>query len=248
VLTFDTVHDLEYDPIGIFGAEGSLGQVEIATGPAFTNWTRVPLTPDYPAIVEFPLNNCATTANIATYFSGTSATYTTYSASLANWGGEEVRLRFQLSGDLLYPSGTWTLDDIQVTQAVVPGACTPLSAGPPPVPDGASVPGQPLEVDLAGSDLHLTWDGTACPATAVNVYWGHIGSYAGFAGGVCDLPPTGSALVSLPGDVWMIVVATDGASTDGSHSRTGSGAELTYGGASAVCPAITSHVTTGGCP
>ncbi|MGH9868976.1 MAG: S8 family serine peptidase [Candidatus Polarisedimenticolia bacterium] len=247
-LLFDTVHELLYDPFGFFGAEGSLGQVEIATGPAFSNWTRVPLTPDYPAVVEFPFNNCATTANIDTYFSDFNTTYTTYTASLTNWAGEEVRLRFLLVGDLIYPTGTWTLDDIRITQAVVPGSCTPLASGPPPIPDGASVPGQPLTVQRAGNDLLLTWDAATCPAAAVNVYWGNIGSYGSFAGGFCDLPPTGSATVSLPGDVWMIVVATDGSSTDGSHSRTGAGAELTYAGASAVCPAITSHVTNGGCP
>src|SRR2546427_5267653 len=49
------------------------------------------LTPTYPASVDFPLNDCPTTADSTTYFSGTSANYTTYSASLANWGGSDVR-------------------------------------------------------------------------------------------------------------------------------------------------------------
>ncbi|HZN56168.1 MAG TPA: S8 family serine peptidase, partial [Candidatus Polarisedimenticolaceae bacterium] len=64
-LTFWTKHNLDYDPTGeIFGTEGSLGQVEIATGPSFSGWTRVPLTPNYPELVEFPFNDCPTTANI----------------------------------------------------------------------------------------------------------------------------------------------------------------------------------------
>jgi hypothetical protein len=253
VLVFRTRYDLQYDPIGFFGAEGSLGQVEIATGPAFNNWTRLPLSPDYPAPVEFPLNNCATTGGIETYFSGTSAGYDTFmydthTASLANWGGDEVKVRFLLSGDFIYPSGTWAIDDIQITQAITPGACTTLTSGPPPIPDGATVPGQPLQVARSGSDLLLTWDTATCTATAVNVYWGNLGSYGSFAGGFCDLPPTGSATVSLAGNVWMLVVATDGAGTDGSWSRDGSGAELSYSGASSVCPAITAHIPTGGCP
>ncbi|HKY30901.1 MAG TPA: S8 family serine peptidase [Candidatus Polarisedimenticolia bacterium] len=248
LLLFDTAHDLEYDPFGFFGAEGSLGQVEIATGPAFNNWTRVPLTPDYPALVQFPFNNCPTTAAIDTYFSGTDPVHSTYSASLANWAGLEVRIRFHLSGDLLYPGGTWTVDDIRVTEAIVPGSCSTLAAGPPPVPDGATVAGEPLAVSLSGSDLLLTWDASSCPAAAVNVYWGHLGDYAAFAGGFCDLPAGGSASISLSGDVWFLVAATDGASTDGSWSRDGAGAELHYGGAQAACPAITQHVTTGGCP
>ena len=34
------------------GTEGSLGQAEIATGPSFGAWTRVPLTPNYPELVD----------------------------------------------------------------------------------------------------------------------------------------------------------------------------------------------------
>ena len=50
------------------------------------------------------------------------------------------------------------VDDVVVTQALVPGACATVSAGPPPIPDGASVPGMPLLVSKAGSDVTLTWD------------------------------------------------------------------------------------------
>src|SRR5439155_19927129 len=162
-LSFATSHTLEYDPDGFFGAEGSVGQVEIAIGPSFSNWTRVPLTPDYPALVEFPLNNCDTTGNIDTYFSGTSAGYSTYTASLANWAGGDVRIRFRLSGDLLYPGGSWWIDDIHVTQTLTPGSCTTQATGPPPIPDGASVPGQPLSVALSAANLVLAWDAAPCP-------------------------------------------------------------------------------------
>lgn len=246
-LIFSTRHDLEYDPIGFLGAEGSLGQVEIATGPGFSNWTRVPLTPDYPTLVELPLNVCASTGNAETYFSDIATTYATYTASLANWAGGAVKVRFHLSGDLIYPGGNWWIDDVQITKAFTAGACTTSAAGPPPVPDGSSVPGQPLGVTRSGANLQLTWDAALCPAAAVNVYWGVLGSFGAFAGGVCDLPDTGSATVALPDNVWFLVVSTDGGSTDGSWSRGGLGNELTYTGASAVCPAITRHVTTSGC-
>jgi hypothetical protein len=245
-LFFTTKHDLEYDTNGFL--EGSLGQVEIATGPGFTNWTRVPLTPDYPALVYFPFNDCASTQDSDNYFSGTDLTYTTYTASLANWGGGEIRIRFHLSGDYFDPDGNWWIDDIRVTKALIPGSCATAPAGPPALPDGSSVLGQPLDVARGGSDLILTWDPMQCPATAVNLYWGHLGSYGAFAGGVCDLPPTGSASVSLPDNVWFVLAATDGASTDGSWSRDALGAELTYSGAHAACPAITGHATNNGCP
>ncbi|HET9480626.1 MAG TPA: S8 family serine peptidase, partial [Candidatus Polarisedimenticolia bacterium] len=122
-LSFSTIHDLEYDPDGFFGAGGSLGQVEIATGPTFTNWTRVPLTPGYPALITFPFNNCASTQSLTGYFSGTDLTWSTYTASLANWAGGDVRIRYQLSGDLLYPSGQWWIDDVEITQAITAGSC-----------------------------------------------------------------------------------------------------------------------------
>jgi hypothetical protein len=247
VLSFATRHTLEYDPIGIFGAEGSLGQVEIATGPSFGNWTRLPLTPDYPATSEFPLNDCPTTQTFDNYFSGT-APYSTYSASLANWGGSDVRLRWHLSGDYLYPGGGWWIDDVQVSQVMIDGVCTTGIAGPPPIPDGSEVPGDPLRVSATGpassGPLTVTWDATRCPAAAVNLYWGTLGSNNVFTGAHCGLPGNGSATVTLPDNVWFVVAATDGASTDGSHA----GLNRLYLGAGNVCPAITHHVTNNGCP
>ncbi len=250
LLSFSTRHTLGYgiDVFELFGFEGSLGQVEIATGPGFTNWTRVPLGPDYPAQVDFPFNDCSTTQDVDRYFSGTRTDYTTYSASLANWGGGDVLIRFHLSGDYGYPFGSWWIDDVQVTQAIVPGACSTVTSGPPPVPDGSWIPGQPLEAEPAGGDVALTWDAARCPAASVNVYWGALGDFTTFTGGACGLAATGSASLAVPDDAWFVVVATNGASAAGSHGRTATGGELTYAGASIVCPAITQHVITNGCP
>lgn len=248
-LTFWTKHDLEYDPTGeILGTEGSLGQVEIATGPGFASWTRVPLTPDYPESVEFPYNVCTTTQNPARYFTGNHLTYASYSASLANWAGGDVRIRFHLSGDFLYPGGNWWIDDLTVTKSLVPGSCQTASAGPPPIPDGGPVPGQPMRASRSGSSVAITWDASQCAATAVNVYRGALGSFAAFTGGSCGLPPSGSATVAMPDNTWFLVAATDGASTDGSYARGPGGTELLYSGAPAACPGITAHVTNNACP
>ncbi len=246
-LTFSTIHNLEYDPAFILFYEGSIGQVEIATGPAFTNWTRVPLSPDYPAFINSPYFACDTTQSITNYFSDIDMVYDTYTASLVNWGGGDVKIRFHLSGDLYFPGGNWWIDDVQVTQVAVPGSCTTTVTGPPPVPDGAAVPGAPLLVAKSGTDLALTWDATRCPATAVNVYRGNIGDYSTFTNGDCGLPPAGSAVLDLPDNSWFLVVATDGVDTDGSWSRDGSGTELDYQGAAIACPAITEHVAGGVC-
>jgi hypothetical protein len=247
-LTFATIHNLDYDPGYIWLFEGSLGQVEIATGPAFSNWTRVPLSPDYPAYADGLFNNCPTTQTVGNYFSDIDMVYDTYTASLVNWGGNDVRIRFHLSGDLYFPGGNWWIDDVEVTKALVPGSCSTVPVGPPPVSDGASVPGTPLLVDKSGGDLLLNWDSTRCPATEINVYRGVIGDYSGFTAGDCGLPPTGTATLGMPDDSWFLVVATDGVDTDGSWSRDGAGAELNYSGASAACPDITQHVPGGYCP
>jgi hypothetical protein len=247
-LTFWTRHDLEYDPTGeIFGTEGSLGQVEVATGPSFSSWTRIPLTPNYPNLVEFPFNECTTTQAVSNYFTGNRLTYSSYAGSLVNWAGGDVKLRFHLSGDYLYSGGNWWVDDLAVSQALVPGSCSTASAGPPPIPDGGATPGSPMRASRAGASVALTWDVAACPASSVNVYYGPLGSFGSFTGGSCGLAPTGSATVAMPANAWFLVVAAAG-SADGSHARRSDGAEITYGGAGLACPAITTHVTTNGCP
>ena len=54
-------------------------------------------------------------------------------------------------------------------------------------------------------------------------------------------------MLSIPDDSWFLVVATDGASADGSWSRDFTGDELNYTGSSAVCPSITEHISYGTC-
>ena len=248
-LFFSTRHDLSYDSGGDISGSGSLGQVEIATGPTFTDWTRVPLTEGYPHLV-LPINLCATTQNNDTYFTGNAPAYSLYSASLVNWGGGDVKLRFHLSGDLVFDTGNWWIDDVSITHALVPSACTAASAGPPPIPDGAAVPGVEMQAVKSGSQVLVTWDASRCPAAAVNVYRGTIGTgaFGAFTGGSCGLPPTGSATVAMPNNSWFLVAATDGSHADGSWGRTPGGAERVYTGASTACPAITQHVTNNGCP
>ncbi len=245
-LTFATRHNLEYDFNGPIGSEGSLGLVEIATGPDFTGWSRVPLTPDYPAVIDFHYSlSCP--YNPGLYFSDLAASYLTYSGSLINWGGTDVRLRFHLSGDDLYPGGDWWVDDVAIDKAMVPGACSPQSAGPPPVPDGATLPGTPLKAVKSGANVTVTWDAARCPAAAVNLYRGAIGNYSAFTAGNCALAPSGTTTQAVPDNAWFIIAAAAG-SADGSYGLTPAGAELSYTGAATACPAITQHVTNNQCP
>ena len=248
-LSFSTKHTLEFEEFGILGAsEGSVGEVEIASGPGFSSWSRLPLTPNYPTHVDLTATACDTIVDNVTYFSDQRPTYSTYSASLANWGGGDVKIRFRMSGDFFYPSGSWWIDDLQVTHTVVPASCTTQAAGPPPIPDGASVPGVPLTVAPSGANLSLSWDAASCPPAAVNIYWGNLGNFASFAGGFCGQAPSGSATITLPDNVWFLLAGTNGGSTDGSWSRDQLGNEKSYAGASASCPSITQHVTNNNCP
>ena len=171
-----------------------------------------------------------------------------YNASLLNWANLDVKLRFQLSGDIFFPNGSWWIDDVAVTDVQIPGACTTVGAGPPPIPDGASVPGAPMVAARSGDDVSITWDVVQCPSTEVNIYHGAIGGFSTFAGGACALPASGSATVAIPADSWFLVVGTDGASTDGSWSRDPAGNELSYSGSTTACPAITAHTPRATCP
>ena len=137
--------------------------------------------------------------------------------------------------------GHWWLDDLGVTNALVPGSCQTIGAGPPPIPDT-------MRASRSGTSVAITWDATQCPAAAVNVYRGALGAYAAFNGGSCGLAPSGSATIPMPNNTWFLVAATDGASTDGSYAKGVTGNELFYAGASSACPAITAHVTNNACP
>lgn len=159
----------------------------------------------------------------------------TSAPDLLNFDSQSGFIRFRSTADGLIHDVNFSIDSF--------GA-----PGPPPIPDGASVPGTPMQVSHSGSLLQLIWDVTQCPAVAVNVYIGDLGDFTTFTEGICDLPNTGSVVSSILDDSWFLVVATDGDSTDGSWSRGVSGNELSYYGASAVCPAITRHRTTQACP
>ena len=125
-------------------------------------------------------------------------------------------------------------------------ASTPVA--PPPVPDGAAVPGLPLRVAHAGGAVTVTWDALRCTAVAVNLYYGSLDDGTRFTGAACNLPPTGTATLNLPDNIWLLVAATDGVATDGSYARDLSGAELSYVGAGLVCPGITQHAPDSNCP
>ncbi len=68
------------------------------------------------------------------YFTGTTGlTWTEYSASLATWDGLDVTLRWRFSTDTSVNGGGWWVDDIAITNVMVPSSC---DSEPPLFADG----------------------------------------------------------------------------------------------------------------
>lgn len=132
---------------------------------------------------------------------------------------------------------------------VGPGGC---ATGPKPVPDGRWVPGQPLRasrMNANGTSVRVIWDAVSCPAPEYNLYVGPlsgVSSYGYDDWNHCILGTSGQSTLTLaPGDLFFVVVPVSG-SIEGSHGRTGAGAERPAIG-SGHC-GIVAKETSGTCP
>ncbi|RMF76741.1 MAG: hypothetical protein D6738_00775 [Acidobacteria bacterium] len=106
----------------------------------------------------------------------------------------------------------------------------PAPGAPPPVPDGATVAGQPVQVTRAGGgDVTVTWDATTCPAPDNHLVWYDLAQMASYvvAAETCAVGSSGSWTGTPPGgSVGVIVVGHDPPSdTEGSHGTDSTGAE-----------------------
>ncbi|HEX5042452.1 MAG TPA: hypothetical protein VFV75_06075 [Candidatus Polarisedimenticolaceae bacterium] len=98
---------------------------------------------------------------------------------------------------------------------------------PPPVPDGARVPGAQMTASRAanGVDIDLAWDAVSCPADDYNVFYGALADVATYtySGAACDLGTTGTATFAAPaGDLFFLIVSQDGP-IEGVHGFDGTG-------------------------
>lgn len=125
----------------------------------------------------------------------------------------------------------WQVDNVKVSYVAPAGCqmhtCAPPPA-PPPVPDGVS--GQPVRADRASSDgstITLHWDVATCVAAGYKALYGSLAgvSTATVDGAACALGTSGLATwTGVPaGDLWYVIVATDGAGTEGSWGTGGGG-------------------------
>lgn len=143
------------------------------------------------------------------------------------------------------------------------GLVTTVPPPPPPVPDGSN--GSPLLVDKGtplGTLLDLTWNTTTCTGnTDHQIIFGSSGTLPAVLGGTYN-PPGGVCAIGgspfawggvpppAPFDfLWFLVLATDGANTEGSWGTDSGGGERTgpmAGGASGQC--VANKDVTNTCP
>ena len=152
----------------------------------------------------------------------------------------------------LSPNGRWiiletSLDDL--TQA----ALRIEVQGPPPVPDGARVPGDEMTASRNpnGTGIDLQWDAAACPAADYNLFYGPlagVGTYA-YTGAACGLGSTGAATFTPPplaGDLFWLIASAAATGIEGVHGFDSAG-KARPAKAAGLCGVI-SQVRSDWCP
>jgi hypothetical protein len=214
-LTFASKYDMETN----FDA----GIVEVATGPSYGTWTK--LTVNYPDGLSQTGNACAfPTSGAGTVFSRTIASpaysVSPYTGSLAAYAGKSVKLRWRLSSDSGVVGAGWWVDDVAITNAVIPGAC---AAGVAPNPKEASPDGHmTASRSSSGTGVDLGY-APGCGTKDNAVYWGS-GPIAGslvWTNAACGLDNTGHATFN-PGDpasdsFFYFVIVGQSAAKEGSY-------------------------------
>ncbi len=252
-LTFWSHYDIE--------ANWDKGQVELSTDGG-TTFNRLAVT-TYPATASQAADACGMPSGV-TYFTGTNATYASYTATIP--AGATNQVRWRLGSDGSVQNTGWWIDDISITNVQIPGSCTTALPGPPGVPNGlVGTAMKGSKVDAAGGNITLTWD-SGCAGTNYEVVYGsnlqlpasYAGAY-GLTGVKCPIGAAGpyswNPAPAIPGGakfLWWLIVATDGATTEGSwgkntsQERTGPGSGGSSQGATGACAATKSLTNTCG--
>ena len=223
VLTFASKYDIEG------GVDA--GIVEVATGPSFDTWTRL-TTVNYPDALSSTGNACNfPTSGAGTVFSRTNATPTypsfNYSASLAAYGGQQIKLRWRISSNGSTSAAGWWVDDITVSKALLSASC---SSGAAPVPREVSATIPMTAAPGAGGTIQLAY-GPGCGTTDNAVFWGSgpVPGSLSWTGAQCALGNTGAASFAPPavppGGLLYFVIAGQTATKEGSYGRSSAGVE-----------------------
>lgn len=183
-------------------------------------------------------------------------------------GNISATTRWQLRG---LPPGSYTWNVRALDSAFNAGARAESSftigsgsSGPPAVPDGAQGSGMSVrKLNPQGTNLAVSWDTTTCfGAVAYNLIWGYGSQLPSAPGGQFALSGSRCTITSpyawlnSPNPtanptrlVWFLLVATDGAATEGSWGEDNRGVERVgpaAGGASGMC-GVTAKSVSNGC-
>jgi uncharacterized repeat protein (TIGR01451 family) len=151
-------------------------------------------------------------------------------------GAPDVQIRFHYYNARF--EWYWQLDNVRVSFTRPAGcnqnACVAAPTAVKPVPDGSFGSAMTASrADAAGSSIDLRWDVATCASTGYHVLYGSLATVAthAVAGSACGIGTSGAFSWSgVPaGDLWFVVAADDGASTEGSW---GAGATGERGGSS----------------
>jgi hypothetical protein len=214
-LSFASKYDIETDY--------DVGIVEVATGPAYATWTK--LAVNYPDNLLFAGNACGipTSGNNTVFsqnFGVPAYSASPYTGSLAAYAGQSVKLRWRFGTDGGATAKGWWIDDIAITNAVLPGVC---SAGTAPTPKEPSANGGMTAGRApSGTAVELSYL-PGCGTTDNAVYWG-TGPIAGavaWTNAACAVDNTGHAGFD-PGDpapdgFFYFVIVGQNATKEGSY-------------------------------
>lgn len=191
------------------------GVVEISTDSG-GSWTKLPLTPAYPGTFGSDSSSCSATTQFpsrAGFTGNDSAWQGPYTADLTAYAGLASTIRFELGTDPAQTSTGWYVDDISVTNASQPSACTTGNSAVREVDSADS--GVPLLVDKSGDDVVLSFEDVA-GAGGYNVYDGTLGNWYSHGAsptnlcGAAAAPSAGRRTVTLTpssGDRYFLVTA-----------------------------------------
>jgi hypothetical protein len=232
VLSFFSRYDIEED--------WDKGEVQVSTDGGDT-WARLEV--GYPGFASQQSDSCGLPGG--SYFNGTDDNYIKYSADLSAFESLSVQLRFLMSSDTAVEGSGWWIDEIEVTKVDTPGACTTVVA---------PFPAQGLRADRAdpaGQTIAATWDVSSCTAVDYNLLYGSLAGVAGLGidGAECSLGSGGSHTWNdvPPGDIFFLVVGTDGSGTESSWGTDSAGLERNGLVASGECSVVLKN-GSGLCP
>jgi hypothetical protein len=172
-----------------------------------------------------------------------------WSFDVTPWAADNPGFKIRFS--YLETDQWFSIDDISVVIDVDDPCATAF--GPPPVPTGAgsTTPVTASRATPAGDAIDLGWDTTSCTAADYHLIYGDFANVSTYAivGSECSLGTTGSySWNAVPaGDLFFLVIGTDGAGTESSWGMDSQFGERNGLSPSGQCGTVSKDVS-GSCP